>query len=275
MSDLMTMTPGAIIGYRKSGAPIRLIGGGSEGAPEGGAGGAGDPAGAAGAGASSAGTAGPAVEDDPPANPNAKRVDELPTWAQKLVKDLRTEAADFRTQLADVKRQAETPPAGPSVEEISSQVRNDVAKQIADALGITTSEEAPPPDPEQVIAQLTADKQASDTQARQSAERHRMALVELAVHRISTRTGADPDALLDSRSFLSNIHGLDPDAAGFNDTLTAAITQAVNDNPKFAAAQAPAAQRSGGEFGGGPGGRSESDEPSVDDFRAKRRAKKE
>ncbi|MFB4276049.1 hypothetical protein ACBJ59_12195 [Nonomuraea sp. MTCD27] len=53
-------TPGAIIGYRRNGRPIRLIAGGSEGAPEGGTPPPADP---------------PAPPADPPAEPPAQETD--------------------------------------------------------------------------------------------------------------------------------------------------------------------------------------------------------
>ncbi|MFD0659762.1 hypothetical protein [Thermocatellispora tengchongensis] len=92
------------------------------------------------------------------------------------------------------------------------------------------------------------------------------------MHRASQKVGADPDALIDSRSFLKSVRDMDPDAEDFSTALMETIQTAVENNPKFkAAAQAGPPARSGGEFTGGPGGRPASSEPSIDEFRARRK----
>ncbi len=134
------------------------------------------------------------------------------------------------------------------------------------------AEEEKPIDPQQVIDTLTAERDTTAKERDQEKERHRRALVELAVHRASTKVGADPDALLDSRSFLKAVRDLDPDDKDFSTVLTETIQTAVENNPKFkAAAQAGPPARSGGEFTGGPGGRRTESEPSIDEFRARRK----
>src|SRR5690348_11627299 len=93
MHTPLTMTPGAIIGYRRNGRPIHPIAGGSEGAPEA------PPAATPPAPAPPAATpAPPAAEPtapQPPAppQPQAASVEELPAWAQKSLTELRAEAA--------------------------------------------------------------------------------------------------------------------------------------------------------------------------------------
>lgn len=274
MLDLNNLptTPGAFLGYRKDGVtPIFLIAGG---APEEGEGQPQEQA--------------PQAETTPPAdppsqeqepervNPDARRVDELPNWAQKLIKDARKEAGDYRTRLANAQKAADeaTAKQGPSQEEIAAQVRADFAQQIGKALGIITPEEDKQIDPQQVIETLTSERDQTAAERDKERDRHRRALVELAVHRASIRLGADPDALLDSRSFLKAVREMDPDAEDFSTQLTEAIQTAVENNPKFkAAAQAGPPARSGGEFTGGPGGRNPNAEPSIDDFRKKRQQK--
>jgi hypothetical protein len=68
------------------------------------------------------------------------------------------------------------------------------------------------------------------------------------VYRAAATAGADPDALLDSRSFAQAVADLDPsDTAG----ITAAITAAVQANPRYALTpQGP--QRGGTEFNAQP-----------------------
>ncbi|MFB4284857.1 hypothetical protein ACBJ59_56985 [Nonomuraea sp. MTCD27] len=211
--------------------------------------------------------------DDTAVNPDAKRVDQLPPWAQKLIKDTRTEAADWRSKLKDAQKAADeaTAKQGPSPEEITEKVKTDFAQQIAKALGLV-SEEEKPIDPQKVIETLTAERDTTAKERDSERERHRRALIELAVHRASQKVGADPDALLDSRSFLKAVRDMDPDADDFSTSLAETIQTAVENNPKFkAATQAGPPARSGGEFTGGPGGRPVNSEPSIDEFRARRK----
>ncbi|MEV4472814.1 hypothetical protein [Nonomuraea sp. NPDC049504] len=268
LENTLPTTPGALIGYRKNGTPIYLIAGG---APEDGEGQPQQEEQAPPAQAEVTPPEPPAADDEA-VNPDAKRVDQLPSWAQKLIKETRAEAADWRSKLKDAQKAAdEATGQGPSAEEITEQVKTDFAQQIAKALGLAGEEEKPI-DPQQVIETLTAERDSTAKERDQERERHRRALIELAVHRASQKVGADPDALLDSRSFLKTVRDMDPDADDFSTTLTETIQTSVENNPKFkAAAQAGPPARSGGEFTGGPGGRPADSEPSIDEFRAQRK----
>ncbi|MFH9038493.1 hypothetical protein ACH4FA_03840 [Streptomyces sp. NPDC017966] len=93
-------------------------------------------------------------------------------------------------------------------------------------------------DPEKLAQQLSA----SQDKARQSA-------VELAVYRAAGKHSADADALLDSRGFLKQVDGLDPDSDDFAVKVGDAIKAAVESNPKLKTAPAPPA-RSGTEMSG-------------------------
>src|SRR5690606_10439071 len=264
--SMLSTTPGAIIGYRSSGQPIRLIAGG---APEGE--GEGQPKGEPQSGGPQAEVTPPAQEA-PPApdplanlrqkeeqvNPDALKVDQLPSWAQKLIRETRSEAAEFRNQLREGQKAADeaAKAKGPSAEEITQQVQSDLAKQIGKALGLI-GEEQKELTPEQIIEQLTGERDMTAKERDEERNRHRRALMELAVHRQGLKAGADPDALLDSRSFLKKVRDLDIDAQDFAQQLGELIELAVTENPKFkAAALAGPPSRSGGEFAGGPGGRS-------------------
>ncbi|WP_431928535.1 hypothetical protein [Nonomuraea jabiensis] len=278
---MLPTTPGAIIGYRKSGQPIRLIAGG---APEGEGQQQGNPQ----SGGPEAGVT-PPTQETPPApdplaavrqeeevNPDALKVDQLPPWAQKLIRETRNEAAEFRNQLREAQKTADeaAKAKGPSAEEITAQVQSDLAKQIGKALGLV-GEEQEQLTPEQIIEQLTGERDTTARERDEEKERHRRALMELAVHRQGLKLGADPDALLDSRSFLKKARDLDIDAQDFAAKLGEVIELAVTENPKFKAGSlAGPPSRSGGEFAGGPGGRVTGSEPSIDDFRKQRQAKK-
>jgi hypothetical protein len=93
-------------------------------------------------------------------------------------------------------------------------------------------------DPEKLAQQLSA----SQDKARQSA-------VELAVYRAAGKHSADADALLDSRGFLKQVDGLDPEADDFAAKVGDAIKAAVESNPKLKTVPAPPA-RSGTEMSG-------------------------
>lgn len=279
---MLPTTPGAIIGYRTSGTPIRLIAGGAEG--EGG--GEGQPQGEQQSGALEAGVTPTGQQPSPPdpfaaakaaeqkIKPDAIKVDQLPDWAQKIVRDARKEAGDYRAQAKEAQKAAEEAKAQtPTAEEVTAQVRSEFAAQIGKALGLVPDEQADKLTPEQVIEKLTTEKDQTAQERDQEQERHRRALVELAVHRQGLKMGADPDALLDSRSFVKKIRDLDPDGDDFAAKLGDVIQLAIDENPKYkATALAATPTRSGGEFAGGPGVRPSGSEPTIDDFRKSRAA---
>ncbi|MGO7983621.1 hypothetical protein ACC691_37900, partial [Rhizobium johnstonii] len=53
--------------------------------------------------------------------------------------------------------------------------------------------------------------------------------------------GGNPDALLDSNTFLANVQSLDPASADFSTSVAAAIKAAVASNPTLKAARAAGA----------------------------------
>ncbi|WP_345486038.1 hypothetical protein, partial [Planotetraspora phitsanulokensis] len=156
---------------------------------------------------------------------------------------------------------------------VTAAAQADFAQKIGKALGLISDEEEKPVDPQTVIDTLTSERDTTAKERDSEKERHRRALIELAVHRASTKAGADPDALLDSRSFVKSVREMNPDDENFSTQLSDAIALAMENNPKFqAATQAGPPARSGGEFAGGPGGRASSPtETTVDEFRAQRK----
>ncbi|MBN1174557.1 MAG: hypothetical protein JXA67_20480, partial [Micromonosporaceae bacterium] len=102
-------------------------------------------------------------------------------------------------------------------------------------------------DPAEQLKAALAERDTAAAAARQTA-------VELTVYRTAGKAGADPDALLDSRTFLTAVAELDPAGADFADKVTDAIKTAVKTNPKLAAATAPAGQgpaKQGADITGG------------------------
>lgn len=116
------------------------------------------------------------------------------------------------------------------------------SKGILDKLAaVFNPESGPEADP----AALTGQVEQLTTEAAQLK-------AELLVHTIAGTNGGNPVALLDSRTFATKLHGLDPSADDYTDQVAAAIKDAVKQNASLAAAtgQAPAA---GGAPGAGQG----------------------
>ncbi|MEU4777473.1 hypothetical protein [Micromonospora sp. NPDC023633] len=162
--------------------------------------------------------------------PTGERLEDLPPWAQKVVRDAREGEAKART---NAKAQAAT--------EAADQARQELAQKLLAVLDPKAAEEKQA-DPAQLTQQLT-----------KMADTNRDLAVELAIWKGAKKAGANPQALTDSRSFMDTAHKLDPTADDFPAKLRDAMKKAIDDNPQYReAGQAPA--RSGGEFTGGPGG---------------------
>lgn len=125
-----------------------------------------------------------------------------------------------------------------------------ILKQLAEKAGITIDGA---PDPAQLAAQLTAAQSTAQQRA-----------IELAVFKAASAAGGNPDALLDSRAFMSKTAGLDLNDPDLTEKVKALVAETVTANPTLAAApngqplatppapQAPAI--SGGNFSGAPTG---------------------
>lgn len=262
MQSRLPVSPGAIIGYRKNGQPIRVIAGGSETVPE-----APPQPPAPAPAAPPPAPAQPPVPAAPPApapaagtgQPDlAGSVEQLPGWAQKIITDARKDAGDYRTKLREAEAKVTT-----DVEAAKTAAAAEVTaikEAAARALGLAPEEVTP----EQIAAQRDAERQRADEQASAA----RTAAVELAVYRAAQTAGADGNKLLDSRSFADSIAGLDPAAADFGQRVSAAITTATTAHPEWKTApvpppvdpsvppvpQPPPVPRSGAEFGQAPPG---------------------
>jgi hypothetical protein len=101
-------------------------------------------------------------------------------------------------------------------------------------------------DPAEQLKEAAAKADAAEKRARDTA-------VELAVYKSAGKAGADPDALLDSRGFLTAVADLDPDAADFGDKVTTAIKAAVKNNSKLAADGAKGPGKQGADHSGNGG----------------------
>ena len=143
-------------------------------------------------------------------SPATEDVSTLPDWAQKQIRDLRAEAGKARTTAKQT---------------AADEARTELAKQVAKALGIETGDE--PPDP----AALTEQIEQAQAQAWRSG-------VELNVYRIAGKLGGNPDALLDSLSFIDSLDDLtelDPRSDDFATQLEAKVQAALERNPSYKA----------------------------------------
>lgn len=169
----------------------------------------------------------PAVssKETPGDTATAESVEDLPQWAQKLVGDLRKEAAGNRTKGKEAAQKA------------TQQAQADIAQQIGKALGITSDDGD----------KQTASVDELTAQVAEAQQAKRQSQIDLAIFKSASEHSVNAGALLDSRAFQESVKDLEPDSDGFEDNLGAAIKAAVEKNPHLG--QVPS--KSGGEIGGG------------------------
>lgn len=168
--------------------------------------------------AASVDPAAPGQDDDP--EPWAD-----PAKAKATIERLQREAASAGGKARDTARA-----------QAAQEARDSLVQDLGKALGLVKDgEEAP-------------DAETLTRQIAEKDEQTRQAQVELTVYRTAAKAGADADALLDSRSFLAALDGIDPTDG---EKITAAIQDAVKNNPKLKTSQV--AGRSGTELPGGSG----------------------
>ncbi|MBB4931854.1 hypothetical protein F4561_002674 [Lipingzhangella halophila] len=236
----MPTTPGAIIGYRKNGRPIHLIAGGSEAAAEqgtdGGQGQAPDTQQEDAQAQQLLADAAKENKEKDGGKPAPERVEDLPDWAQRVIRDARKGEGDKRAAL----REAES-----KISDTESRYQQTL-DGIAKALGYKQDDS--PPDPEEMAKQLsTKDEQLTKAQEAERSAR-RQSVAERAMH----KHGADVEQMSDSKKFARELEKLDPDGETFTNDLDELVKTTLNDNPKYkAASQAPAT--SSGDFSSGPG----------------------
>lgn len=165
----------------------------------------------------------PAAATPEPPKPTAPKKPENP-WedpaiAKAEIERLRRENASDRT---NAKASA------------ADEARKELAQTIGKALGLVDNE---PVDPAALTKQLTE----TQAQAKQAA-------LELAVYR-STPDAGVANALLDSRTFLASVANIDPSDAA---AITAAVNEAVANNPNALGKRVPAPNPAQGSSGSGP-----------------------
>ncbi|UJV43815.1 hypothetical protein [Streptomyces sp. AMCC400023] len=228
---LATHSAGTVLGQRRNGSPIYAIAGGSG---EGGAGSGGTPPAVPPGGNPATPPAVPAVQPPavPPADPWASfqwdgKVESLPEPVAKVIRDARAEAGKERTT---------------AKENAAKEAREQLLKE----LGLVKADETPDP------AKLAAELGNKDTRIGSLEGTVRSLTVELAAYKAAGKHEANPAALLDSRSFMESVAGLDPTAADFTTKLDDAIKAAVEANNQLRMVPG-VPRRGGGDFPGGPG----------------------
>ncbi|MDP9185619.1 MAG: hypothetical protein M3O29_08135 [Actinomycetota bacterium] len=155
------------------------------------------------------------------AGQGAENVDQLPAWAQKIIRDTRKEAGDNRAKATTAETNAEAR-----------------VNAMLEAAGIKTKDE--PLDAAKLTEQLSAKDQAI-----------RNLTVERALDKAARRAGADEDLLTAVLAHKGSLGKLDPTADDFATQLDALVKAEVAGNPKLKAARAAGA--SGIELSGGTG----------------------
>ncbi|GGY65581.1 hypothetical protein [Streptomyces xanthochromogenes] len=175
-------------------------------------------------------------ESDEPAAPMAEDPDSAPGAQSSQSPDSAAER-----QLADATARAE-----------QASTERDELRAALDA--VTKALNPDGSEAEQDPAKLAAAVADRDKQLDQVAAELRTARVELAAHKAAADQGARADRLLNSRSFLTEVAGLDPTADAFDDQLATAIKTAVEADPDLYRAAPVAPLRGGAEISGAPAG---------------------
>lgn len=228
--------PGAILGYRRNGQPIRLIAGGS-GEDDG-----------------PAPASGPETGEDPTADPTTQPADDLdPSGEPTTGKPGQDPDDDLEKWKANSKKNEQRAKANKKELDKARAELDKIKKDqqatldaIAQALGLKQGETV---DPAKQIEQLTAQAAEKDAQLRETR-------IELAIYTTAGKHGAKPTALQDSRAFMRKVSELDPDADDFTERLIEAAKEAVKSNPSLAAdtPKPSPPPKSGGEMPGAPKG---------------------
>src|SRR5208282_624829 len=211
----------------------------------------------------------PPAAQPAPAQPAVPQAPPEPDWKAELTA-AKTELETARAEAARWKAQSRQQETRSKANHTRVQGLEGVVRQIAEKLEIEYDDK---PDPEEVNRRLTE----SRTEARQLR-------VERAIYLTAAKSGADANALLDSREFIARTEQVDPEAADFADqvadlvreasgqakyqlpappapepsSLTPQQTQAPAQLQPAAQFQQPPAQppapASGADFSGAPGG---------------------
>ncbi|GAW50607.1 MULTISPECIES: hypothetical protein [unclassified Nocardioides] len=156
------------------------------------------------------------------------KVEDLPDWAQRIIRDTRADAAKARTE---------------GKQKAAQEAENAVVQRLGKALGLIKDGDKDKVDP----AELAKQAEAAQSKARQ-------AQVELALYRSASKNNADPDLLAAVLTHQGKLADLDISDEKFQDKVDAIVKKAVDDNPKLAATQAAGSSSADHAGGSGSGG---------------------
>ena len=142
------------------------------------------------------------------------------------------QAAQYRTQLRAQEQ---------ATADLQARL-DEQGKTLAALAGVFNPEASPAADPAEALQTITAETETLRTDLAD-------ARAELAVYRSAAEHGGNPNALLDSRSFLNTLRGLDATADDYQEQVAEAIRTAVASNANLSAA-GPGPVRGGGSGAG-------------------------
>ena len=209
--------------------------------------------------------AAPAAAPAPPAAPAAPDVQAELAAARAEVARLRTETEQATADAARWKAQSRQQEARSKANHQQVRGLEGVVRQIAEKLEIPYEDNPDPAEVSRKLAETTAEA--------------RQLRVERAIYLTAAKSGADANALLDSREFIGRTEQIDPEASDFADQVADLVREAARQakyqlpappapepavngdrpqaqapaQPPAAPAQPPAAS-SGADFSGAPGG---------------------
>jgi hypothetical protein len=159
-----------------------------------------------------------------------------------------SEAARYRTERNALQQQVEQ----------ANAAQQTMLDNIAKALGLKAEDAGE--DPVAQVGTLTTQVQTLTSEAAQLR-------AELLVHTIAGEHGANPVSLLDSRTFVNTLHGLDPAADDYRTKVADAIKAAVEQNATLKAGGQVQPTR-GGAPEAGQGAGDEAGAVTVEQFKA-------
>lgn len=232
----ITGLPVVPLGRRKNGRLIWPIMGGSEAA---GGGDGGDGSSGSGGEGGQGGGEGSAGGNDPKGGDNGNGSgDDLLSLIRNNPEKAKSEIERLRQENASARTSAK--------EQAAEEARKSVLEDIAKSLGLKDGEKAP------TVEELTQKLTEQTAKTEQASAAHRDTQAELVVWRNAKSLNVDAAALTDSRAFATAIADLDSSSKTFEEDVKKAAQEAVNKNPKLAAA--PAAGSSSADHGGTGGG---------------------
>lgn len=182
------------------------------------------------------------------------------TFTAEYVHELRAENAKSRQERNELRAEIEAAKtAGETAAQAAAEkATRELAQNLGKALGLVDADAAPTPEAllEQAkAAQAAAEQQRADAErtAQSASATAKTAQVEAELYRRAVTAGADPLALIDSRTFMdrADVRALDPASAEFSTQVDAVIKAATDADPRYRAGRV--SPRSGGNLAAGNG----------------------